>query len=97
MGIMYMFLPAAHGVAPSSAILGCAATWRQGSRQASTITAVVGSDVGVAHALLLGSYTIYGRWKQRKLAFGYMASHTRTSLLRWSPCPWSCRHSTCSR
>ena len=97
MVIMYMVRPAIHGVSLSSAFLGGAATWRRGSMQASALSAVVGSEFGVAQAVLLGSYTIYGRWKQRKLAFGYVAPHTRTSLLRWSPCPWSCRHSTCSR
>ena len=97
MVIMYMFRPALHWVSLRSAFLGGAATWRQGSMQASAFVAVVGSDFGVAQAVLLGSYAIYGRWKQRKLAFGYMASHARTSLLRWWPCPWSCRHSASSR
>ena len=90
MGIMYMFLPAAHGVAPSSAFLGSAATWRRGSMQASALSAVIGGDFGVAQAVLLGSYLIYGRRKQKKLAFDSMAYRARTSLYRWSPCPWSC-------
>ena len=90
MVIMYMIRPAIHGVSLSSAFLGGAATWRQGSMQASAFFAVVGSDFGVAQAVLLGSYLIYGRWKQKKLAFDSMASHARTSLFRWSPCPWSC-------